>query len=156
MYVQIYINIQIISKYSYISLYLYLYVMIMYIYKYLFVKYLYIYIYILHIYLHFCIYVYLYIFLYIVFILYILCAFFFENVKKYKIHDETFKIQLHFHFYKSSMDWQWNEKCKNYTQLCQLKKIKRTKSRLKRSIKLLLKRSEKIPYLQVKQKNAKS
>ena len=155
MHVQIYINIQIISKYSYISLYLYLYVMIMYMYKYLFV-YIYIYIYILHLYLHLCIYVYLYIFLYIVFILYILCAFFFENVKKYKIHDETFKIQLYFHFYKSSMDWQWNEKCKNYIQLCQLKKIKRAKSRLKRSIKLLLKRSEKIPYLQVKQKNAKS
>ena len=41
-------------------------------------------------------------------------------------------------------------------QLCQLKKIKRTKSRRKRSIKMLLNRSEKIPYVQVKQKNAKS
>ena len=28
-------------------------------------------------------------------------------------------------FYKSSTDWQWNEKCKNYIQLDQLKKIKR-------------------------------
>ena len=41
------------------------------------------------------------------------------------------------------MDWQWNEKCKNYIQLDQLKKIKRTKS-------------EEIPYIQVKQKIAKS
>ena len=37
-----------------------------------------------------------------------------------------------------------------------LKKIKKTKSRLKISIKRLLNRSEKIPYVQVKQKNAKS
>ena len=36
-----------------------------------------------------------------------LIAFFFENVKKYKIHDETFKIELYFDFCKSSMDWQW-------------------------------------------------
>ena len=41
-------------------------------------------------------------------------------------------------------------------QLYRLKKIKRTKSRLKRSIKMLLNRSEKILYVQVKQKNAKS
>ena len=34
--------------------------------------------------------------------------------------------------------------------------MKRTKSRLKRSIKMLLNRSEKIPYVQVKQKNVKS
>ena len=31
-------------------------------------------------------------------------VFFFENIKKYKIHDETFKIQLYFDFYKSSTD----------------------------------------------------
>ena len=31
-----------------------------------------------------------------------LYAFFFENVKKYKIHDETFKIQLYFDFCTSS------------------------------------------------------
>ena len=24
--------------------------------------------------------------------------------------------QLYFHSYKSSTDWQWNEKCKNYTR----------------------------------------
>ena len=36
------------------------------------------------------------------------------------------------------------------------KKIKRAKSRLKRSIKRLSNRSEKTPYVQVKQKNAKS
>ena len=36
------------------------------------------------------------------------------------------------------------------------KKIKRTKSRLKRSMKRLLNKSEKIPYVQVKQKNAKN
>ena len=40
-------------------------------------------------------------------------------------------------------------------QLDQLKKVKRTKSRLKREIKCYDK-SEKIPYLQVKQKYAKS
>ena len=36
------------------------------------------------------------------------------------------------------------------------KKIKRTKSRLKRRIKRLLNRNEKIHYVRVKQKNAKS
>ena len=36
------------------------------------------------------------------------------------------------------------------------KKTKRAKSRLRRSIKRLLNRSEKIPYVPVKQKNAKS
>ena len=44
-------------------------------------------------------------------------------------------IQLYFDSYKSSTDWQWNGKCKNYIQLDQLKKIKRTNSRLKREIK---------------------
>ena len=39
-------------------------------------------------------------------------TFFFENVKKYINHDETCKMQLYFNFYKSSRDWQWNEKCK--------------------------------------------
>ena len=76
--------------------------------------------------------------------------------KKYIIQDDTFKIQLDFDFYKSSTDWQLNEKCENYIQLYQLRKIKRTKTRLERSIKMLLNRSEKIPYEQVKQKNARS
>ena len=40
-------------------------------------------------------------------------------------------------FYKSSVDWQGNEKCKNYIQLDQLKKVKRTKGRLTRNIKML-------------------
>ena len=31
-------------------------------------------------------------------------AFFFENLKKYKNHDETFKMQLYFNFYKCSTD----------------------------------------------------
>ena len=74
----------------------------------------------------------------------------------YKIRDETFKIYLYFDSYKFSRDWQSNEKCKNYIQLYQFKKIKRTKSRLKRSIRMLLNRSEKIIYVQVKEKNAKS
>ena len=76
--------------------------------------------------------------------------------KKYIIRDDTFKIQLDFDFYKSSTDWQLNEKCENYIQLYQLRKIKRTKTRLERSIKMLLNRSEKIHYEQVKQKNARS
>ena len=76
--------------------------------------------------------------------------------KKYIIQDDTFKLQLDFDFYKSSTDWQLNEKCENYIQLYQLRKIKRTKTRLERSIKMLLNRSEKIPYEQVKQKNARS
>ena len=76
--------------------------------------------------------------------------------KKYIIQDDTFKIQLDFDFYKSSTDWQLNEKCENYIQLYQLRKIKRTKTRLERSIKMLLNRSEKIPYEQLKQKNARS
>ena len=76
--------------------------------------------------------------------------------KKYIIQDDTFKIQLDFDFYKSSTDWQLNEKCEIYIQLYQLRKIKRTKTRLERSIKMLLNRSEKIPYEQVKQKNARS
>ena len=42
------------------------------------------------------------------------------------------------------------------TKLDQLKKIKRTKSRAKRNIKMLTNRSEKIPYVQVKQNIAKS
>ena len=49
-----------------------------------------------------------------------------------------------------------DNKCKNYIQLDQLKKIKRTKSRPKRNVKILQNRSEKIPYVEVKQKNAKS
>ena len=36
----------------------------------------------------------------------------------------------------------------------QLKKIKRAKGRLKRNIKILQSWSEKIPYIQVKQKNS--
>ena len=50
-------------------------------------------------------------------------------------NNQTFKIQLYFDSHKSSADLQWNEKCKNYTQLDQLKKIKRAKSRPKREIK---------------------
>ena len=41
-------------------------------------------------------------------------------------------------------------------QLYQLKKIKRTTRTLKRSIKMQLNRSEKIPSVKVKQKNGKS
>ena len=48
-----------------------------------------------------------------------------------------------------------NEMKFNYVQLDQLKKIKRTKSRLKSKRKMLQKKSKKIPYVQVKQ-NAKS
>ena len=65
-------------------------------------------------------------------------------------------IQLYFDSYRSSTDWQWNEKCKNYIPLDQLKKIKRTKSRLNRNMKMLLNRGKKIPYVQVKEKNTKS
>ena len=43
----------------------------------------------------------------------------------------------------------------NHVQLDQLKKIKRTKSRLKRSLKMLKNKNKKIPYVQAKQKNAK-
>ena len=43
----------------------------------------------------------------------------------------------------------------NCVQLDQLKKIKRTKSRLKRNIKMLYNKNKKIPYVQAKQKNAK-
>ena len=84
MYVQIYINIQIISKYSYISLYLYLYVMIMYIYKYLFVKYLYIYIYFTYLFafVYLCIFVYL--FIYCVHTIYIMCLFLWKCQKNIK------------------------------------------------------------------------
>ena len=85
-----------------------------------------------------------------------LYAFLLVNVAKYQFNDKAFKIQLYFDSYKSSTDWRWNEKCKSYIQLDQLKKIKRTKSRQKRNIKMLQNRSEKIPYVQVKQKNAKS
>ena len=38
-------------------------------------------------------------------------------------------------FYKSSTDWQWNVKCKNYVQLDKLKTIKRTKGRVIKNIK---------------------
>ena len=41
-------------------------------------------------------------------------------------------------------------------QLDQLRKIKRDKRRLKRNIEMLYNKSEKIPYVQVKQKIAKS
>ena len=61
-----------------------------------------------------------------------------------------------FDSYKSSTDCQRNRKCKNYIQLDQLKTIKRTKSKLKRNIKMLENRNDKIPYVRVKQKNAKS
>ena len=57
--------------------------------------------------------------------------------KIHKVNDKTFKIQLYFDSYKSSMDCQRSKKCKNYIQLDQLKMIKRTKSGLKRNIKML-------------------
>ena len=47
------------------------------------------------------------------------------------------------------------QKHKNYIQLDQLKKIKKTKNGLKRNIKMQLNRNEKIPYVQVKQNNGK-
>ena len=59
-----------------------------------------------------------------------------------------------FVIFQFSTDWQWNEKCKNYMQPDQLKKIKRAKGRLKRNIKVLQNWSEKIAYIQVKQKNS--
>ena len=57
--------------------------------------------------------------------------------KIYKVNDKTFEIKLYFDSYKSSKDCQRNKKCKNYIKLDQLKTIKRTKSRLKRNIKML-------------------
>ena len=39
-----------------------------------------------------------------IFIIITLYAFFFENVKKYKINEEIFEIQLYFDFYKSSTE----------------------------------------------------
>ena len=66
-----------------------------------------------------------------------LSRYIYANVNKYNLNNETFKIQLYFDSYKSSTDWQWNENCKNYIQLDQLKKIKWTKSRLKRKRKML-------------------
>ena len=76
--------------------------------------------------------------------------------KIYKVNDKTFKFKLYFDSYKFSVRCQRNKRCKNYIQLDQLKKMKLTKSRLKRNIKMLLNRNDKIPYLQVKQKNSKS
>ena len=57
--------------------------------------------------------------------------------KIYKVNDETFKIQLYFDSYKFSRDYQRNKNCKNYIQLDHLKTIKKTKSRLKRNVKML-------------------
>ena len=57
--------------------------------------------------------------------------------KTYKVNDKTFKTELYFDSYKSSKDCQGNKKCKNYIQVAQLKTIKKTKSRLKRNIKML-------------------
>ena len=53
------------------------------------------------------------------------------------IYIYIYKIQSYFDSCKSSADWQWNEKCTNYTELDQLKKTKQTKSRLKIKIKML-------------------
>ena len=47
-----------------------------------------------------------------------------------------------------------NEMKFKYVQLDELKKIKRTKSRLKRNTKMLQNKSKKISYVQAKQKNA--
>ena len=49
-----------------------------------------------------------------------------------------------------------NEMKFNYVQLDQLKKIKRTKSRFQRNIKMLQNKNKKILYVQAKEKNAKS
>ena len=77
--------------------------------------------------------------------------------KIYKVNNKAFKIQLYFDYYKSSTDFQRNKKCKNYyIQLDQLKNYKKTKNRLKRNKKMLQNRSDKIPYVQVKQNTAKS
>ena len=135
---------QLASIYVYVYVYIYVYI---YIYIYIYIHiYIYIYIYVC---ICICIYIYIYIFIYIYIYVYVciyiyihiyiatLYASIYENVTKYKWNDDTFKISLYFDSYKSSTDWQWNEKCKNYIQLDQLKKIKRTKSRLKRNIKLL-------------------
>ena len=65
-------------------------------------------------------------------------------------------ICSYFDFYKPSLDRQKTKKRKNYIRPDQIKNIKRTKSRLKRNIKMLLNRSGIISYVQVKQKNAKS
>ena len=56
-----------------------------------------------------------------------------------------FIIELYFDSYKSSTDLQSNEKCKNYIQIGPLKKIKRTKSRLKRGIKCYKIKAKKFP-----------
>ena len=47
-----------------------------------------------------------------------------------------------------------NEMKFKYVQLDEFKKIKRTKSRLKRNTKMLQNKSKKISYVQAKQKNA--
>ena len=57
--------------------------------------------------------------------------------KIYKVNDKTFKFKLHFDSYKSSTNCQRNKKYKNYIQLDQLNTIKRTKSTLKRNVKML-------------------
>ena len=49
-----------------------------------------------------------------------------------------------------------NEMKFNYVQLDQLKKIKKTKSRFQRNIKMLQNKNKKILYVQAKEKNAKS
>ena len=67
---------------------------------------------------------------------------FYLQMSKNITQQREFKIHLCFDSCKSSTDWQWNEKC--------------TKSRLKRKRKMLWNKSEKIPYVQIKQKNAKS
>ena len=57
-----------------------------------------------------------------------------ENINQTTRHLKFRYISI---FYKSSTDWQLNENCKNYMQLDQLPKVKGTKGRLKRNIKML-------------------
>ena len=51
----------------------------------------------------------------------------FVNVRKCKVNDKTFKIELYFDSYKSSTGCQRNEKCKNYIQLESIKNDKKDK-----------------------------
>ena len=59
-----------------------------------------------YIYIHIYIYILYIYFIYIIYILYI-----------YKSNEKTFKISLYFDFLKSSTDWKWNPKYKNYIQV---------------------------------------
>ena len=80
-----------------------------------------------------CIYIYIY-------------AFLSSNVKKYNLttrHLSYSYISILANLLRT--DNEWNEKCKNYIQLDQLKKIKRAKIRLKRKIKCYKIKAKKLP-----------